>query len=647
MAKMNFGGPGRGSGRNQPRAKMPKGGLKTAARLLAMVAKHYKWLLVIVALCIIATSITTLVSSLFTKSLIDDYIQPLTGTSNPDFSPLAVTLFKLAAVLAAGVFCAWLNSRLMISVTQGTMLRLRRKLFSHMESLPVSFFDRRSHGDIMSVYTNDVDALRQMISQSLPNVFSSTITIVATVSSMAVLSWQLTLITILLTTVMIFTTRWLSSLSSKYFTAQQSNLGALNGYVEEMLTGLKVVKTFNHEEQAVEEFEVLNENLRHAASNANKVSNIVMPINGNLSNLIYVACAVAGAAIALGSIGAAALTVGTLVSFLTLIKNFTQPVSQLSQQVNSVVSAIAGAARVFEIMDQPSEDAGDDQAAMVQLVDAQLNDDGTLTECDHRTGVWAWRVPEADGTVRLVRQKGEVDFSHVYFAYVEGKTVLHDVELDTEAGMKVALVGGTGAGKTTITNLINRFYDIQEGQILYDGIDIKRIDRQHLRRSLGMVLQETHLFTGTVYDNISYGKLNATLDDCIAAAKMAHAHDFICRLPYGYFTVLQGDGGNLSQGERQLIAIARAAVADPPTLILDEATSSIDTHTERLIQQGMDSLMQGRSSFVIAHRLSTIRNSNLIVVMDHGQIVEMGTHAELLAAGGKYYELYTVSKKEN
>ena len=646
MAKMNFGGPGRGPRHNQPRAKMPKGGLKTAARLLAMVAKHYKWLLVIVALCIIATSITTLVSSLFTKSLIDDYILPLSKAAAPDFGPLAVTLLKLAAVLATGILCAWLNSRLMITVTQGTMLRLRRKLFTHMESLPVSFFDRRSHGDIMSVYTNDVDSLRQMISQSLPNVFSSTITIVATLSSMAVLSWQLTIVTVLLTTVMIFTTRWLSGLSSKYFSAQQSNLGALNGYVEEMLTGLKVVKTFNHEQQAIEEFDVLNENLRLAASNANKESNIVMPINGNLSNLIYVACAVAGASIALGGLGASLLTVGTLVSFLTLIKNFTQPVSQLSQQVNSVVGAIAGASRVFEVMDQPSEDVDDDPEKMVQLVDATLDPDGTLRECDHRTGIWAWRVPDDDGSFHLVRQKGEVDFSHVDFAYVEGKTVLHDIELDTDAGMKVALVGGTGAGKTTITNLINRFYDIQQGQILYDGIDIKRIDRRHLRRSLGMVLQETHLFTGTVFDNISYGRLDATLDDCIAAAKMAHAHDFICRLPYGYFTVLQGDGGNLSQGERQLIAIARAAVADPPTLVLDEATSSIDTHTERLIQQGMDSLMQGRSSFVIAHRLSTIRNSHLIVVMDHGRIVEMGTHSQLLAAHGKYYELYTASTRE-
>ncbi|MBR1934938.1 MAG: ABC transporter ATP-binding protein, partial [Muribaculaceae bacterium] len=523
-----------------------------------------------------------------------------------------------------------------------TLLRLRTRLFDHMQTLPVNFFDRRAHGDVMSIYTNDVDSLRQMISQSLPNVFSSFITIAATLTSMLVLSWQLTIVTILLTTVMIFTTKRLSALSSKYFTAQQNNLGAVNGYVEEMLTGLKVVKTFNYEQRAIERFEQLNEQLRQSACAANRVSNIVMPINGNLSNLIYVACAVAGGAFALGSGAEGALTVGTLVSFLTLIKNFTQPVSQVSQQVNSVVGALAGAQRVFEVMDSPSEGDGENLEQMVTLVDATLNDDGSLAEADGRTGVWAWKVPNDDGSFTLRRQKGEVDFSHVDFAYVPGKTVLFDIDLDTDAGMKVALVGGTGAGKTTITNLINRFYEIQSGEILYDGIDITRIDRRHLRRSLGIVLQETHLFTGTVYDNIAYGRLDAGLDDCIAAAKMVHAHDFICRLPHGYFTMLQGDGGNLSQGERQLIAIARAAVANPPALILDEATSSIDTHTERLIQQGMDSLMAGRSSFVIAHRLSTIRNSDMIVVMDHGRIIERGTHQQLLALGGQYHRLYNV-----
>lgn len=636
-----MGGPA-GPRHGGPKAKMPKGGMKTAMRLLRMVLADYKWLLLTVAACIMVTSITTLVSSLFTRSLIDEYILPLSQVDTPSFSPLAMALIKLAAVLAVGVLCAWLNSRLMITVSQGTLLRLRTRLFDHMQTLPVNFFDRRAHGDVMSIYTNDVDSLRQMISQSLPNVFSSFITIAATLTSMLVLSWQLTIVTILLTTVMIFTTKRLSALSSKYFTAQQNNLGAVNGYVEEMLTGLKVVKTFNYEQRAIERFEQLNEQLRQSACAANRVSNIVMPINGNLSNLIYVACAVAGGAFALGSGAEGALTVGTLVSFLTLIKNFTQPVSQVSQQVNSVVGALAGAQRVFEVMDSPSEGDGENLEQMVTLVDATLNDDGSLAEADGRTGVWAWKVPNDDGSFTLRRQKGEVDFSHVDFAYVPGKTVLFDIDLDTDAGMKVALVGGTGAGKTTITNLINRFYEIQSGEILYDGIDITRIDRRHLRRSLGIVLQETHLFTGTVYDNIAYGRLDAGLDDCIAAAKMVHAHDFICRLPHGYFTMLQGDGGNLSQGERQLIAIARAAVANPPALILDEATSSIDTHTERLIQQGMDSLMAGRSSFVIAHRLSTIRNSDMIVVMDHGRIIERGTHQQLLALGGQYHRLYNV-----
>ena len=643
MAKMNLGGPGRGpQNRNHVRAKMPEGGMKTARRLLSLVVTTYRYRLLIVALCIIATSCTTLVSSLFTRSLIDDYIMPLSTMPDPSFSPLAATLVKLAAVLLVGVACAWLNSWLMISVSQGTLLRLRTRLFEHMQSLPIAFFDRRAHGDIMSIYTNDVDSLRQMISQSLPNVFSSLITITATLVSMFVLSWQLTLVTLLLTGVMIVTTRYLGGLSSKYFTEQQQRLGAMNGYIEEMLTGIKVIKTFNHEQKAIDNFEALNEQLRASACAANRVSNIVMPVNGNLSNLIYVACAAAGGAIALGAEGAgeaALLSVGTLVSFLTLIKNFTQPVSQVSQQVNSVIGALAGANRVFEVLDAESEGSNDDPSVMATLVNAEQHPDGNLTETAERTGTWAWRIPQPDGDATLVKQRGEVDFSHVDFEYVEGKRVLFDIDLDTDAGMKVALVGGTGAGKTTITNLINRFYEIQGGQILYDGIDITRIDRRHLRRSLGMVLQDTHLFTGTVADNIRYGRLDATLDECIAAARMVHAHDFICRLPNGYFTVLHGDGGNLSQGERQLLAIARAAVANPPALILDEATSSIDTHTERLIQQGMDSLMAGRSSFVIAHRLSTIRNASLIVVMDHGRVIEQGSHQQLMASRGTYYNL--------
>ena len=644
------GGPGQHFGAS---AKMPEGGMKMVKRLFGYVTRNYKLSLGVVALCIIITSVTTLISTLFTRTLIDDYIVPLTQSANPDFTPLARTLFTLAAVLVVGIICSYVNNRLMINVGQGTLLRLRTDLFEHMEQLPIGYFDAHAHGDIMSVYTNDVDTLRQLIGQSIPQVFSSTITISITFVSMCVMSWPLTLLVLLMTSVMIFVTRVLGNRSAVHFKSRQQNLGAMNGYIEEMLTGLKVVKTFCHEDEAIARFEQYNEALRDSSNNANREANIVMPVNGNLSNLIYVLCAIIGATIALKSPVGATLTIGTLVSFLTLIKNFTQPVSHLSQQINSVVMALAGAGRVFDLMDATPEK---DEQACIRLVNAKKNADGTLTETTERTGVWAWKVPKAefnniegkadesdhqDADYGLIQQQGEVDFTQVDFSYVPEKQVLFDIELDTDAGQKIALVGGTGAGKTTITNLINRFYDIQDGRILYDHIDIRKIHREDLRRSLGMVLQETHLFTGTVMENIRYGRLDATDEECRAAAELVNADDFILRLSEGYDTMLTADGGNLSQGERQLLAIARAAVANPPALILDEATSSIDTRTERLVQEGMDRIMEGRSTFVIAHRLSTVRNSDIICVMDHGRIIEQGNHEELLAKQGKYYQLYT------
>ena len=659
---MNMGPGGRGGhgGRNMGIAKMPKGGMKLIRRLIRYVAVNYKWSLLAVLVCILITSVTTLTSTLFTRTLIDDYILPLTQMEHPDFTPLAHALMKLAAVLMVGALCSYIHSRLMINVSQGTLKRLRIDVFSHMQQLPIKYFDTHAHGNTMSVYTNDIDTLRQMIS-SMPNLFSSLVTIILTLTSMIVLSLPLTILTFLMSMVMIYTTRKLGSRSSKFFYAQQTNLGNMNGFVEEMLTGQKVVKIFCHEDEAVDQFQQLNENLRSSTYNANRVANIVMPVNGNLSNLIYVMTAIFGAMLALrytvnatplatpmtplvGEVLpiASALTVGTLVSFLTLIKNFTRPISEVSNQINSIINAVAGAMRVFDVLDAEPEK---EEQADVTLVNVREQSDGTLTETKDSTGIWAWKT--TDG---LVRQRGEVDFFGVDFSYPIiqedgkeglGRQVLFDIEMDTDAGQKIALVGGTGAGKTTITNLINRFYDLQDGRILYDGINISSIRRQELRRSLGMVLQETHLFTGTVMENIRYGRLEATDEECIAAAKLVHADDFISRLSEGYQTMLTGDGGNLSQGERQLIAIARAAVANPPALILDEATSSIDTRTEQLVQQGMDSLMQGRTTFVIAHRLSTIRNADWIMVMDHGRIIERGNHTQLLAMKGKYYQLYT------
>ena len=598
-------------------------------RLVRLVMRHYKFSLLTVALCIIVTAVTTLASTLFTRTLIDDYIVPMTRTAHPDFAPLAQTLFKLAAVLVVGVICSYTHNRLMINVTQGTMLRLRTDMFSHMEQLPISYFDTHSHGEVMSTYTNDVDTLRQMINQSLPQALNSLITIGITLASMVVLSVPLTLVSLAMALLMAWVTTALGKRSRRHFKVQQQRLADVNGYIEEMMTGQRVVKVFCHEQQAIEDFERINEQLRDSTYNANRIANIVMPVNGNLGHLSYVLIGVVGATLILG--GQVSLTLGTLVAFLTLNKSFARPIAQVSQQINSVLNASVGAERVFRLLDeQPEADRG-----RVTLVNAMQTKGGMLIPVPHRTDTWAWCVPDDNGgKPRFVKVEGGVQMDRVDFGYTPDKQVLFDIIINAMPDQKIAFVGGTGAGKTTITNLINRFYDIQDGHITY-------ISKPHLRRSLGMVLQETHLFTGSVLDNIRYGNLRATDQDCIEAAKLVGADGFIRRLADGYHTVLSGDGGNLSQGERQLLAIARAAVADPPVLILDEATSSIDTHTERLVQRGMDSLMHGRTTFVIAHRLSTVRNADCIIVLERGRIIESGTHDQLLSLRGKYYHLYT------
>ena len=541
--------------------------------------KYYKGSCLAVIVYVLGSALCTLQGTLFMQSLIDDYILPMTVADAPDFSGLAAALIRLAAVFVIGIICAYGYNRIMVNVSQGTMRRLRMELFTHMEALPIRYFDSHAHGDIMSVYTNDVDTLRQLISQSIPQTLNSMVTLVTTFVSMLVLDIPLTVLSVLMVCVMLFTTSRLGSRSGKYFSRQQKDLGRVNGYIEEMMEGQKVVKVFCHEEKTFEEFQKLNQELRVSVENANKYANIMMPVNANIGNISYVLCAVIGALLALGGFGG--LTLGTLVSFLTLNKNFTQPVTQISQQMNNIIMAMAGASRVFQLMDEtPETDDG-----YVELVNAKENPDGTLTESAERTGIWAWKHPHrADGTVTYQRQEGHVTFDDVDFGYTDDKIVLHNITMDAKPGQKIAFVGSTGAGKTTITNLINRFYDIQDGKIRYDGININKIKKGDLRRSLGMVLQDTHLFTGTVMDNIRYGKLDATDEECIAAAKLANADGFIRRLPDGYQTMLTGDGSNLSQGQRQLLAIARAAVADPPALILDEATSSIDTRTETLVQ---------------------------------------------------------------
>lgn len=626
-------GPG-GRGPKGPRPKVENPG-RLFMRLLAYIMKNYAVHCILVVICIFITVLASVQGTWFMQTLIDSYILPLIGQADPDFSGLLHAIMRVAVFYLIGAIASYIYTRIMVNVSQGTLKNLRDDMFTHMEELPIRYFDTHYHGDIMSTYTNDIDTLRQMISQSMPQFLNSIITIVSVFVSMLLLNVPLTIVTLLMIGVTLFATKKIGALSAKYFIAQQKDIATVNGYIEEMMNGQKVVKVFTHEEESIENFNKLNDQLFHSADNANKFGNILMPVNAQIGNISYVLCALVGGVLALNGVGG--FTLGKLASFLTYNKSFSQPVNQLSMQLNNIVMALAGSERIFKLLDEePETDDG-----YVTLVRAR-KENGQIVESKERTGMWAWKhTHQADGSVDYIELKGDVVFDDVNFGYNPDKIVLHNVDLYATPGQKIAFVGSTGAGKTTITNLINRFYDIQDGKIRYDGININKIKKDDLRHSLGIVLQDTHLFTATVMENIRYGKLDATDEEVIAAAKLANADTFIHQLPDGYNTLLTGDGANLSQGQRQLLAIARAAIADPPVLILDEATSSIDTRTEKIVQDGMDKLMAGRTTFVIAHRLSTVKNSDCIIVLEQGRVIERGNHDKLMEEKGKYYQLYT------
>ena len=631
-----FKGPGGRRMAGRPRPKVENPGL-LLKRVMSYVFKYYGIQMIVVLICIVVSVLANIQGTMFTRTLIDTYITPMIGTPDPDYGPLLGAMGRVACFYGIGIAAAFTQQVIMVHVNQGTLKRLREDLFDHMESLPIKYFDTHSHGDIMSVYTNDIDTLRQMISQSIPQLFNSAITIVSILSMMLVLNIPLTILTLAMVALMLFVTMQVTKRSGKNFIAQQKNIGKLNGFIEETMTGQKVVKVFCHEEESIKTFDELNEELYQSAFKANAFANIIGPVNAQMGNANYVVVALVGALLALNSY--AGFTVGGLASFLTFNKSFSMPINQVSMQFNSIIMALAGAERVFKLLDEePETDEG-----YVMLVNCEYDENREIVETDKHTGHWAWKHyhKQSDHSTTYQKLEGDVTFNHVDFGYRDDKMVLHDIVIHAKPGEKVALVGSTGAGKTTITNLINRFYDIQDGKIRYDNINVNKIKKADLRRSLGIVLQDTHLFTGTVRDNIRYGKLDATEEEIVAAAKLANADGFIKRLPQGYDTMLKGDGANLSQGQRQLLAIARAAIADPPVLILDEATSSIDTRTEKIVQDGMDKLMSGRTTFVIAHRLSTIKNSDTILVLEQGRIVERGNHEQLLALKGRYYQLYT------